>query len=292
MSSIKIEDFYTCQKKLIDAGIFKEKSAHLQITYKCFSDKEKTFIFKPKYVQPSAERPEKIRIGVRDLSREHLAKKEFMSLLNKLSDQNKKQIYATFKTSIRIDFYKLYINMTWAMILKFPEFQKLYINLITILYENMENKKSFIDEWLFIINDYEVTKKWIPADNILDDKDYDEFCDFQKWKKQSSSATNCLKILSENAWIYPNTIKNIYEKMIADCDNYFELSNGVGCKIVDAILDQINEICDIINDKLIIDFINKWLSGDVIRASSKFKLLDMKEKLEIKLSKTYKVKYR
>lgn len=297
MSSINLEDFYTCQKKTTDAGIFKEKLIYLQQNYKCFSEiiKDKNFNFKSNksYYQNSvSERPIKIKIGNRDLSTEHLAKKEYMSLMNKLSEQNRRQIYNSFKTSIRHECYKIYINMTWTMLLKFPDFQKLYINLIKILYENMENKNLFIDEWIIIVSQYESGKKWIPSDDILDDNDYDEFCDFQKWKKQAIGAINSLKLISANEWIPSNTIQRITEQIINDSNSYFELSNGTGCKIVDALLDQILVISDTIEDKLIVDFINKWLKDDTLRHSTKFKLLDIKEKVEIKLSTTYKVKYR
>jgi hypothetical protein len=294
MTSINIIDFYTCQKNITDAGIFKDKSIFLQKNYKCFSDinKDRNILYKSKYQNNIPERPDKIKIGNRDLSREHLAKKEYMSLMNKLSEQNKKQIYNSFRTIIRDECYKLYITMTWEMLLKFPDFQKLYINLIKILYDNMENKQLFINEWIVIISEYESMKKWIPTDNILDDNDYDEFCDFQKWKKQSIGAMNCLKLIIANEWVPSITIQNISEKIIESTNYYFNLSNGIGCKITDALLDQIYVLTDQIDDKLIVDFINNWLNNGSLRASTKFKLLDIKEKVEIKLSTTYKVKHR
>lgn len=298
MTSIQKQYFYEKYKNITDAGIFKEKSLYLQTNYKCFTSEMKEKIFtnynKSKNNNTYNERPEKLKIGGRDLSKETLIKKDFMSLLNRLSDQNKKQIINQFKTNIVVDFYKLYIRMTWAMILKFPEFQKLYLQLIGVLHEVMENKNLFIEEWILIISEYDTKKNWIPVDTILDDSDYDEFCDFQKWKKQAISATKCFKLLSNNNWISQKIVTNIAEKILEDCNNYFQKNNGIGCKIVDSILDQLIEICDIIDDKIIVDFINNWLNDNNInlRSSTKFKLLDIKEKVEIKLSATYKVKHR
>lgn len=299
---IKKEDFYEIYKNLQEIGIinniFKEKSLYLQTTYKCFTeqnrekDREKMYNNIKTNSRGShiiLERPEKLKIGGRDLSKDTLVRKDFLSLLNRLSDQNKKQIFNQFKTNILPDYYKMYIRMTWEMILKFPDFLKIYINLITILYENIQNKNLFIEELILIVTEYESKKEWIPTDDILDENDYDEFCDYQKWKKRAISAIRCIRILLVNDWISSKLFIKITEQMIEDCNIYFIKSEGIGCKIVDALLDQIIEVCDIIEDKLIVDFINKWLT-DIIRSSSKFKLLDIKEKIEIKLSTTYKVK--
>jgi hypothetical protein len=297
MTSISLDTFYSCQRNINDSGIFKEKAKNLINTYKCFTDTSNNFRERVNnkgkaFVPVVTERPEKIKIGSRELSREYLAKKEYMSLMNKLSDQNKKQINNMFKAIIREDCYKLYIEMTWDMMLRFPEFQKLYFDLIKILYDYFENKTDFINIWMTIINDYESLKKWIPSDDILDDKDYDEFCDFQKWKKRAVASLSAIKLLSIKEWIPIHIIKNISDKLLNTCKEYLKISNGIGCKVLDSLLDQLIIVYDNIEDKLIVDFINESLMDVNIRSSSKFKLLDIKEKVEIKLSTTYKVKYK
>lgn len=298
MTSISLDTFYSYQRSIIDPGTFKEKALHLISNYKCFTENSNNFRDKNNanrgrhFVPAATERPDKIKIGSRELSREYLAKKEYMSLMNKLSDQNKKQVYNMFKAAIREDCFKLYIEMTWDMMLRFPEFQKLYYDLIKILYDYLENKTDFINIWLNIISDYELFRRWIPADEILDDNDYDEFCDYQKWKKRAVASLSAIKLLIVKEWIPKTIIVNISEKIIESCKEYIKSTNGTGCKVFDSLLDQLTIVCDNIEDKIIVDFINESLLNVNIRPSSKFKLLDIKEKVEIKLSTTYKVKYR
>jgi hypothetical protein len=297
MTSISLDTFYSCQRNISDSGVFKEKALNLVNAYKCFTDNSNNFKDKHNgrgrnFVPVSTERPDKIKIGTRELSREYLAKKEYMSLMNKLSEQNKKQVYNMFKAIIREDCYKLYIEMTWDMMLRFPEFQNLYFDLIKMLYDYFESKTLFINTWLNIISDYEVSKKWLPTEDILDDKDYDEFCDFQKWKKRAVASLTAIRLLIVKEWLPKNLIINIADNIINSSKEYLKNSNGVGCKILDSLLDQLMIVYDNIEDKIIVDFINEALLDTNIRSSSKFKLLDIKEKVEIKLSTTYKVKHK
>lgn len=130
---------------------------------------------------------EKPRIGNRELSREAIARKEFLALINKLSPQNAAAIITQGQSSIRPDFINMYVDMIWDAMLRSPEFQSLYVDMLVAI----DKKHSVFGDIQRIWEAYLSQQAWIPI--TQDSGGYDDFCDHVKAKKRA--------IASIRAWI-------------------------------------------------------------------------------------------
>lgn len=252
-------------------------------------------------------RSEKVKIGAngKEISKEDRMKREFMSFINRLSDNNRKNINTYFQTNLQIDFIDIYIRLVWEAMLRSENFQHLYIDCFDAIYTQAYNNNSNItlDGQLLIntsqYNKPEVFKtkinllsktyfdneKWIPNKELIEEEDYDDFCDFVKWKKTSITYIHGFSKFINKDWISASLYTDLSNNLIDSLKKYLsEIPKG--CKVTDALLDQLLILIEYTKtdqDNIINPYI-KILNdnANIYRPSTRFKIYDIKEILDKK----------
>lgn len=173
---VEFRVFQACKPSSSQKNRLTVVASNLAKQYACFRDEPR----RPRRheVHSHAEKP---RIGNRELSREAIARKEFLALLNKLSPQNASAIIAQTQASLRSDFIGMYVEMIWDAMLRSPEFQGLYIGMLAAI----DQKHSVFGDIQRIWEAYLVQKPWVSSDVVSVSPSYDEFCDHVKDKKRT-----------------------------------------------------------------------------------------------------------
>lgn len=157
--------------------------------YSCF--REDTKKCPPRNLRHNDGHVEKPRIGNRELSREAIARKDFLALINKLSLQNAQAIITQCQSSLRPEFLGMYVDMLWDAMLRSPDFQGLYIDMLVAI----DKSHSVFGDVQRIWDTYLQQQAWVSASMAADStSDYDDFCDHVKAKKRA--------IASVRAWIH------------------------------------------------------------------------------------------
>lgn len=158
-------------------------ASNLAKQYACFRDEPRRAHTHTHSRRHDGHAPEKPRIGNRELSREAIARKDFLALLNKLSPQNACAIIAQTQTSLRCDCIGMYVDMIWDAMQRSPEFQGLYVDMLAAI----DEKHSVFGDVQRIWEAYLVQKPWtaVAASAASDAAAYDEFCDHVKAKKRT-----------------------------------------------------------------------------------------------------------
>jgi hypothetical protein len=191
-----------------------DKYEHLKATFDCFKDgpgatheKEKwTNVShkhngKPYTNRSGPSRTDKVRIGNRDLSRENLARKDFLALMNKLSEQNCNNILRSIKNVLREDCISTYADITWDMMQRCPDIHPLHVKVVHLIKEIVTQPQQWEHEWHRIWTDYVQKQAWSPPPTLLEEQDYDEFCDFVKWKKRAIASVKAWVLLEKEGFV-------------------------------------------------------------------------------------------
>lgn len=209
-----------------------------------------------------------------DFTDEMKCKKEFTSYLNKLTDLNKTIIYNKIKTfleKIDEDIINLLIEIVWNFIK--ISCNNIYIDVLYIF------DQKYIIKYITIYWDkYNKNIEWLPPDNILinknlfKDDNYDEYCDYVKWKKYNISITRawCNIFKKENMMSNIDIINlKIIEKI--------EEGEIIDKHIINLLYDQISIFLDSRPNKIII---NKIINIDLntCENSTKFKIINILDK--------------
>lgn len=229
------------------------------------------------------ERIEKVKIGCRDLSRENLARKDFLALMNKLSFQNKDNIFKSIKQVFRDDCLSVYKDITWDMMQRSPELHDLHMHVLDVIATATEQRSRWSEMWKDHGEHFLAARMFCPPEDVLHDEDYDEFCAFVKWKKKTNAGMQALVLMEKKRWI-ANIIEQLYHVLSICIDKQMKLTDGVGDKIVDAYVEQISILIDAYETQ----HVRTWLEAHLINAQSirpatRFKLYDLQEKIDIKL---------
>jgi len=275
---------------------FEKKAKYLIDTYKCFTESDKCVPpkwLKKKTVEFKTNTVERKKIGTKELSIEAITRKEFLSLMNKLTLNNKQSILKNVASIIRKDYTSLYIDIIWDLMQRAPEFRTVYYEVFKLL-----DNTILIDKWLSIWDTYYNNKNWIPCDEILNDnEDYDEFCDFVKWKKRALAAINIWIMLYEKNIIGIHIIELLIKEIVSDCSNQIEhyiLNQNINIKKLDVLLEQILILINFTKtdqDDHFIELIKKWIPrADSLKPSTRFKLYDINDTLQGKMKSVYRVR--
>jgi hypothetical protein len=182
-------------------------------------------------------RTDVVKIGSRELSRENLAKKDFLALMNKLSDQNQRTIYQGIKNVFREDFVALYAGLLWDMMQRGADFTPLYMGAHDALVAVSKSPDAWKGEWAARWDAFCAAAAWAPAVHLLEEEDYDEFCDFVKWKKRTLGALRAWVSLAERAWVRADAPSILMDAVTAAFDA--EVGRApIGSKATDAHLEQ------------------------------------------------------
>lgn len=171
------------------SNVMTQVAADLVKSYACFKEDIVRHHKGNSYTKKHTSAVEKPRIGMRELSREAIARKEFLALINKLSPQNASNIITQCKTSIRPEFLPMYVDMLWNAMMQSPDFQNLYIDVFTAI----DSLYSVTVDIRRIWDTYLENKAWLPKPTE-EGHSYDDFCDQVKAKKRA--------IASVKGWVY------------------------------------------------------------------------------------------
>jgi len=251
------------------------KANELVEKYNCFASNydaaslwEKKKIIASKKTTKLRSRPHLISF---DFTDENKCKKEFISYLNKLTDINKEIIYKKIyiflsKIDNKEEFSKILFDILWNFIKK--SFNSIYIDII-YLFEN-----KYIEIYW---NNYINNKEWLPPIHMIEnellfkDDNYDEFCDYIKWKKCNISLCRTWIVLFKK----DKKIEKINELNINILNSIEEFKKNK--HIIDLLLDQIIIYLDIIPNIIIINNILSW-NLNSFENSTKFKIMTISEK--------------
>jgi len=209
--------------------------------------------------------------------------KTFISFLNKLTIHNKEVIYEKIDYLLKnITIEEIFLSLfdiLWGFIKK--SFDNIYVDLL-YLFEKYYNNSIINTTW----DKYIDSKEWYPEAYIMDNNllstanNYDEFCDYIKWKKSISNINK--------TWCYLY-IKTDVKKLELLLEIYFDFfidlindDNNFKIKkhIIDYILEQVLIILKKYYYKNIINKL-KDVCIDKFNNSSKFIIMDI---LELKSS--------
>lgn len=276
-------DFLSNNKKSSDSilkkkdEIYKNTCFHYNYDSKIAWEKKKTFNYKKEdlRIKPSTH---KLHTITSNFTEEEVAKKSFISLLNKLTHNNMHTINLKIddilKNIKKQEIYNELYNILWIFIKKSPD-NIVYIKILDKF--NNYNKDFLSIEW----NKYK-DGGWKPVEFILLDesinigKEYDNFCNYIKWKKSMINITNIWCVLSKNNKQYKlyDIINDMYIYLVEILKDDNDIKKNK--HIVDYILEQILIILKIYYYKDILDKINT-IDISKLLSSSKFILLDIKE---------------
>jgi hypothetical protein len=235
-----------------------------------------------------SKKPDKLRINNRDISKESQTRRDFMAFVNRLSDANLKLINTYFKTKFQFEFLDVYISILWDMMLRSTEFQHLYVECFVAIHDNIPNENTdlFTTKIEELWNNYNDKQIWIPSEELINEKDYDDFCDFVKWKKNSISYIHSFAKFVNKNWLPKDVYTTLGNNFIIATKDFME-KYPIGCKGSDALLDQLLILVEYTMKEYDISlsiFIKDLRdNGQIYRPSTRFKVYDVDEFLERKL---------
>lgn len=234
-------------------------------TYRCFSDEghEKRFYPRQQVVRHVEARS---RIGSRVLSKEAISKKEFMVHANKMTHKNKDSIIQAFKPHIRKECIDIYMAVVWDLIQRAPEYQDIYADFIASICADTGDVLH--EKFTKIFDNYVASRNWYPSAQMVTE-DYDEFCEFVKWKKRAVAAVQAFKLFVARKWLSEEKLVALTDDLVSELNGL--LAQSTGCSIADALLEQLAYL-PIKNETVIKTLSDKSTS---LRPSTKFKILDL-----------------
>jgi hypothetical protein len=169
--------------------------------------------------------------------------------------------------------------------LRSEDFQHLYIECLEEICKNFENQPDFNYKLEAIWLLYKKDTKWIPIENLINEKDYDDFCDFVKWKKTAITSIQSFAKCIHKSWLSQTIYSDLINEFI-DSIKTFLVDSPEGCKVIDALFDQLLIILEYTSkteDDPVYVFISLQLNTTTTyRPSTRFKIYDIKEFLDRK----------
>lgn len=256
--------------------------SELRRSYTCF---ENTAASQQQQQPPQAVLPRhRTQVGSREISRENLARKDFQSLMNKLSDANHTAICAQLKSVFREDCLDVYVRVLWDMVQRshgnVERFLKIMDEISGILGECMRDK--WAGEWAKLWNLFVTEKQWDPPESLLQGDDYDDFCEYGVWRKRTLSAIKawCLFHTHDGDTLADSLTLPILEACMGAL-----LKTPSGNKAIDVYLDQLQCAIQTIGRSRLPVRIDDWLQGwtadrlATLRPATRFKVMDMRDAL-------------
>lgn len=262
------------------------KSKDLQNNYNCFASNydARSLWEKKRFIAAKIRNKDAKNVKAKpfftnnDFTDDSKIKKEFTGYLNKLSDVNKQVIYTKIKNFINnIDKskYCLLFEIIWLFIKKSSN--NIYVDVLYLFDEDVINDVIKLS-WDNFLKD----REWIPPnfisnnDILFKDENYDEFCEYIKWKKSIISIIRawCYIFKKENKEHNINYLLNTILDIVKDHVSKKEILKK---HILDIALDQITTILSLYFNEDVIKTIRE-LNIDIFEKSSKFKIYNILEK--------------
>lgn len=264
-------------------------------SYSCFSEKNDTrgnpkwaSNKKHHYVSDPNRKSERPKIGVKDLSKEGLIRKDFQSILNKLTATNMDSMVRQTRTLYTSEFMSVYVDILWEYFKRQPEFQGLYLQILESIYLILVDDDILEMNllWSKLWNNYIQENKWVLNYELVEQShNYDDFCDYVKEKKKVISIAQAWSRLIGIGCIRAEP----FEWLLQMCKYCYDLdlSNKVYKTTIECYVEQIKEFYKYlpkhIVDKTPSQFVHMIYDMKEIPSLPKscyFKLLDFIEVLE------------
>lgn len=262
------EHYQTFDKKNISQKYIDKKNELLN-TYNCFFENHQHYEKKNVRVPYENKNHNKLHIISGNFTEETKIRKGFTGLLNKLSSQNKDNLYIKINDYIKSskEYNSLCYNIVWDFIKQSSSI--LYIDLIDFFDKKISNE---------YIQKYIKDKKWFPNDtilnnNVLDNEMYDLYCDYVKWKKQTKNIFDAILLLSKKYEFINNDMLN---ELISDIFYLFKNANDKK-HITDFMLENLQEFLKHIENDEIKNYLQE-INLDSVDKSTKFLILNILEK--------------
>lgn len=157
--------------------------------YSCFLDKPESSHSIKKWNNRNhqkvlSRKTERTRIGNQDPSLENTLRKEFQTILNKLTDVNIDVMTQKTKNNFNKDHLSIYTDLLFEYLKRQPDFQKLYIHILETMYKLLSDIdiQDMNAIWQKYWTHYNENKEW-QLDQTVTTEDYDAFCEYLKRKK-------------------------------------------------------------------------------------------------------------
>jgi len=259
---IPLEVFVRLRAETEELASLRNKAEEMIAMYKCFNlEHQRNFVKKPTLLVKSNTVIPQIKKQI--LSKEVIARKEFLMFANKLSKTNKHVMIEGMRKIKRSECVDIYFDVFFDLMLRSDEYQDLYIEFIKESLTLPDN--IFKDKIKNYFNNYLDRRKWYPSDTQVQE-DYDSFCDFQKLRKQSINAIMSFDKYVKYNFISTQDVCALTSAMVSDTINELTVQNY---KIADYLLDILLKF-DTVN--VDITPIGKF---DILKPSTKFKIEDL-----------------
>lgn len=210
----KLDDYIQKDLDINDKII--EKKHFLINNFNCFKDKyDSKFLWEKKKKKfTNIKTNKKIHTFTTNLTDTSKNKKLFISLLNKLTSNNKKSIISDIESIISVnDDLEELTDIVFTNISK--NYNELYLDILYLIY-NKNNK--LIDNYY---NDYINNNKWLLLNeyndvNIMDENNYELFCEYKKFKLSNKNILISLLFFKSNENLINNLIEKIIEQILIE----------------------------------------------------------------------------
>lgn len=184
----------------------------LQAQYACFKEDVKKHYNHHASKGKHNNSLEKPRIGLRELSREAIARKDFLAMINKLSPQNLDTMKEHCKSVLRPECIPLYVDMLWDAMLRSPEYQHLYVDIMLTI----DKVQSVFADVHRIWDSFVEKKAWMVDTNTATDASYDDFCDHVKTKKRAIASVRGWIHLTQEKLCDPSITDKLLQLLLQD----------------------------------------------------------------------------
>ena len=218
------------------------------------------------------------------LSEEGQARKEFLPLMNKLSQKNKVSIFNQVSNIIKPTCIMVYIDIIWSICLDSPAYQSLYMEVIDLISAKAIGTVDVRGKLRDRLDAFMDNAAFLPPDD-MEKEEYDDFCDYVKWKKRSLALVSMLIMLDKRGLV-DGAIRTLADKLIAACDIVLDQASY---DVADILLDQLMEIYvdtwsaanSTPTTDAITGFVQKWIPKVAdMKPSTRFKFYTFSETME------------
>jgi hypothetical protein len=205
-----------------------------------------------------------------------------------MSPQNYDAILRHIRTTYNSNFLQNYMDIVWNMMTRQIDYQELYILVIQHLLDitPTDKKGAVLDYWNDRCKNYFESHAWMPANDLLDSitEEYDEFCDYIKWKKHTAaSLTGWLRLMRNG--IVQESYERCFDTIMQQTDEAIQQSSH---RLLDCFLEWLLRMVGVevsyIYPGSYSTQLNDWMTVIKDRGLSsalRFKIIDILKSMEV-----------
>jgi len=257
---------------------FIQKAQWLRQTFQCFQESDGCGKWhKPHHTAAVPKVSQhRTRIGTCELSIENFTKKDIVSLMNKLAPTNKEHIIKKLKSTFRPEFAKMYVEIIWDLMLRSPDYQDIYADVLL----GLSCDDGMLQHVRNVYTDYVSTHPWVPASECIPStEEYDDFCDYVKWKKRTLAAIKACVQLCRKMLLSQDHEVRFLQDITSSADKAFIENDH---RMFDIHVEQILTFAKVATTTTV-KIHPEWLaSAPQLAPSTRFKIYDLQDILSKK----------